>query len=164
MVRLGQRERENRLVVGHKQRLVAIVAHRAQVVIGIAVFLGPARCQQAGINAGRAVFIGHIPLAKAAIDLVALGQHDGHVAEHQIAVLGVGLDDHHVQVLHIVHKAGNLAVMDLVGVEMLAAQLEHVLHRQLAPGHHALGDGKAAAQLVELLELAGAALIGPKLG
>ena len=57
----------NGFKVRQEQHFVTVVSHWTQVVVAVAVAGSPARHQQAGIDAGRSVFIGEVPLTETAI-------------------------------------------------------------------------------------------------
>ena len=162
VVGVGQVQRVNGFVVGDKQGFVSVVPHGPQVVITQTVFGGPAAGEQTGKHPRGAVFEGPVPLAKTAIQLVVIGEHDGHIGQHQFTHRVVDFDDQNIELADVVHKALNFQVVDVAIGKVLAAHVKHVVYGDVGAGDHLFTDVECFVLLVVLAEFSGPAGLLPE--
>ena len=72
------------------------------------------------------------------------------------------LQHQHIEVAHVVHKAFHFFFVDFIGVKVLAAQRKNHVRRHVFARNQLLGHAEVLVELVQVLELARAALVLPK--
>ena len=75
-------------------------------------------------------------MAKAAVDLVSLGQQDRHIAQNKVCFGSMHLDDQHIELLDVVNKTGNLFVVDVISRKVSATEFQDLLDAEILACNH----------------------------